>query len=166
MALATARVEWNGFRQAGDDSTQRVEITNATQLYEGQFVQFDSGGRVKPYAADGAGTDGGLILGMVQPTRKDVDSATYLKGDTSLSPPPQAIVFTGGFFLDNVAVTGASSLTNQGALVYLDAANTAGDHTLTLTSTSNGKALGRVVAWRTGTKCDVQVFSYAVRNGL
>lgn len=165
MALATARIEWET-RESGAYEAQRFPITNSTQLYEGQFVQLDSGGRVKPYAADAAGTDGGLVLGMVQPTRKDNELATYLLGNTSLSPVPEASVAMGGFTLSNVAVTGASSQTNVGALVYLDAANTAGDRTLTLTSTSNGTAAGEVVAWRTSTRCDVRIFSYAERRAL
>ena len=165
MALATARIEWET-RDAGAFESIRVPITNGTQLYDGQFVQFDSGGRVKPYAADAAGTDGGLVLGMVAPTRRDNELATYLLGNTSLSPVPEAIVSIGSFVLSNVAVTGASAQTNVGALVYLDAANTAGDRTLTLTSTSNGTAVGEVVAWRTSTRCDVRVFSYAERRAL
>lgn len=163
MALATAPIEWET-RDGGAFEALRFPITNSTQLYPGQFVQLDSGGRVKPYAADAAGTDGGLILGMVAPTRKDNESATVLLGNTSLSPVPEAIVNVGSFVLSNVAVTGASSQTNVGAKVYLDATGTAGDHTLTLTSTTNGRELGEVVAWRTSTRCDVRVFSYAERR--
>lgn len=166
MTLATARIEWAGFREAtAGCEPRRYPIKDATQLYEGQFVQLDSGGRLKPYAADGSGTDGGVCLGMVLPTPKDVDSATYLLGNTGLSPAPEAIVATGSFFLDNVSVTGASSQTNVGALVYLDANNTAGDHVLTLTGTNNGDPLGRVVKWRTSTYCDIRVLSTEERQG-
>lgn len=166
MALAVARVEWGPMAEGASNETTRYPIRNTTQLYEGQFVQLDNGGRLKPYAADATGIDGGLALGMVQPTRKDNELATYLLGATALSPVPEAIVFTGSFLLKDVAVTGAASQADVGKLCYLDADNTAGDHTLTLTAGTNGKAAGRVTKWHSATRCEVRVFGYAERAAL
>ena len=57
-------------------------------------------------------------------------------------------------FPSNPLTVGTSAVTHVGDLVYcLD------DNILDLTSSSNLKAMGRIIRWRTGTKCDVYVFS-------
>jgi hypothetical protein len=162
MALATAPIIWKS-RDNGQYTTERYPILSGTQLYEGQYVQLDSGGFLKPYAADAAGIAGARVLGRVLPTKKDVDAAIYLKGDTTLSPNPAAIVFTGSEILEGVSVVGAASQASVGLEVYLDATGTQGDRVFTTTSTTNGKQVGVITAWKGGTTCDIKIYSFQER---
>lgn len=161
MALATAPIIWRS-RDVSAYQAERYTILNGQQLFEGQYVQLDANGFLIPYQAT-AGTAGQRVLGRVLPTKKDVDAATYLLGNTGLSPNPAAIVFTGSEILESVAVTGVTGQVNVGVEVYLDATNTQGDRVFTTSSVTNGKQVGVIVAFRTGTLCDIKVYSFQER---
>ena len=163
MALLTDAKVWKS-KEGGSYVASRYRIKDGTQLYEGQFVELDAGGDLIPFAATAGGSAGnGIPLGRVMPTKSDREDATYLKGDTT-APRPEAIVFTGSEVLMDEAVTGVAGQADVGKLVYLDATGTAGDRTLTLTSTTNGKPLGRVDRFLTGTRCDVATFDFPTRG--
>lgn len=157
MAVLTGRIDYAARVILGVQ--RRFPIKSGTQLYEGGYVQLSSASYLVPYTADSTGTDGGVILGRVMPTRKDNDTALYLKGDTTLTPNPEAIVFMGSEILLGVAVTGASTQADVGKPVYL----AQDDHTMTLTSTSNGKALGVIDRFNSATSFDVRVYTYENR---
>lgn len=115
---------------------------DATQFYAGSFVALD------------------INLGYIN---KAADTANFVwqgmcvrsvLGAVGSTPVPEVEIVTGNFILRNYAVVGTSAVTHQGDLVYcLD------DNILDLTSSSNMKAMGRIIRWRTGTKCDVYVFT-------
>lgn len=115
---------------------------NSTTFYAGSFVCLDISTGYINKAADTANfVWQGLCVRQVA-------------GDTTASPVPEVEIVTGNFILRNYDVVGTSAVTHQGDLVYcLD------DNILDLTSSSNLKAMGRIIRWRTGTKCDVYVFT-------
>lgn len=161
MAILTLAKSYSSRVILGEQ--RRFVIKTAVQLYEGGYVQLDSNGYLVPYTAVADPFENpGRILGRVMPTRKDVDAATTLKGDTSLSPNPEAIVFTGSEILLGVPVTGASTLADCKKAVYL----AQDDNTMTLTSTNNGKPLGVIDRFNSATSFDVRVYSVSEREGL
>ena len=89
------------------------------------------------------------------------EAGSGITGNTSASPVPEVDVFTGRVWLEQVAVTGAAAITDVGSLVYGDVVNSQADHVLTLTSTNNSAAVGRVTRWYTSTTCDVELFGSA-----
>lgn len=118
------------------------QAKTATTFYAGSFVCLDI---TLGYISKAADTAAFVWQGLC--TRQVV-------GDTTLTPVPEVEIVTGPFILRNYDVVGTSAVTHQGDLVYcLD------DNILDLTSNSNMKAMGRIIRWRTGTKCDVYVFS-------
>lgn len=108
----------------------------------------------------------GSLVGINQTTGYLVlwdDAANYLfkgvaergvLGDTSADVPPECEVNESGMILNNVSVTGASSIANVGDEVYAT-----DDDTLTLTPTTNTKPIGQVVRWLTSTYCDIELFT-------
>ena len=159
------------FREMGASKASRFPIANTIQLAENQFVQLDANGDLEPYQADAAGTAADRMLGIVLPSglertvKSDGSLATYLLGDTTLTPVPSAVVETGSFVLENFPVTGVAGGGDVGKKVYGDT-TVGSDHVLTLTSLNNGKPIGVVIGYRTSTKCDVYVLSFSERLAL
>lgn len=115
---------------------------DATQFYAGSFVCLDIGTGYINKAADTASF---VWQGICQRS---------VLGATGSSPVPEVEIITGPLILRNYAVVGTSAVTHQGDLVYcLD------DNVLDLTSSSNMKAVGRIIRWRVATLCDVYIFS-------
>ena len=161
MALSTA-ANWDWLRNmrgAEPYTTVRYKVKNATTLYPGTLLELASG-YVQPLQTAAA-----VALGVMAPTTainpNAPESGSGITGNTSGTPVPEVDVFLGRVWLEQVAVTGASAITDVGSLVYGDVANTAGDHVLTKTSTSNSAAVGRITRWYTGTTCDVELFGSA-----
>lgn len=73
-------------------------------------------------------------------------------GDTSASPIVEAQIDAGDTF-ERVAVTGTSSVADQGRIVYLS-----DDNTFTVTRPTLGHPAGMIVRWYTGTTCLVLRF--------
>lgn len=114
----------------------------ATTFYAGSFVALDDS---TGYIVKAADTANFKWMGLC--TRQVV-------GDTTLTPVPEVEILTGPFILRNYDVVGTSAVTHRGDYVYcLD------DNILDLTSSSNMKPMGSILAWRTGTKCDILVFT-------
>lgn len=157
MALVTAAFrDWLETSSGMEPyTTFLVKVKNGTTVYPGQMVEL-SGGYVQPVQ-----TAGVTVLGIVEPSRAVNPNApgagSGITGDTSATPIPTVQVMMGRVVVQ-AAVTGASAVTDQGALVYADVVNTAGDHVLTKTSTNNSGACGRILDWITGTTCRVLLF--------
>jgi hypothetical protein len=72
-------------------------------------------------------------------------------GDANLT---EVSIDTAGLELRDVAVTGASAITDQGDKIYAT-----DDNTFTKTPTANVGPIGYIKRWRTATKCDVQLYT-------
>lgn len=70
-------------------------------------------------------------------------------------------VLEGGVILEDVSVTGAESAQNVGDPVYASDENT-----FTLSATSNVGAVGVVDRYKSGTSCDVRLYSRMEYNAL
>lgn len=123
-----------------------IQAKNAVQFYAGSLVAIDlnASGR----AARWADTASFKFLGV---------ALQQVLGNTSASPVPEVVVDASGPILENVPVTGVTAVTDQGAKVYCTSDNPGAD--LTLTPTTNVKAIGVIVRWRTSTRCDVKLFT-------
>lgn len=132
--------------------TYSFKIKNAQQLYVGSFVSLLSG-----YLQPFAGAAGEQLVGRVLPTPTPTSATTgvQLKGDTSATIVPEATVCMESEVLCQMAVTGATAITDLGKVVYLNST----DNDLTLTRPSRGIPFGIVVRWYSGTTCDVLRFS-------
>lgn len=121
---------------------QPYVLTNAVVVYRGSLIGLvRSTGRATKWS-DTAGLD---FLGFAD------KGAT---GDTSASPPVDVLVDDSGKVLENVAVTGASAITDNGDWVYA-----ADDGSFTLTPTTNVKAIGVILKWHTSTTCTIRLFT-------
>jgi len=95
---------------------------------------------------------------------KWVDTATYLwlgitsigaTGNTSADEPVVAQIHE-GITIKRLTVTGGTAITDMKSLVYLGSDN---PDDVTLTPTTNVKAVGEVVRWYSGTTVDVRFFT-------
>lgn len=131
-------------------------IANGQQLYVGSRVALNSSGYLVPFS----GAAGQKLLGIVLDTEKQHESQTRLKGDTGLSPVPEATVYIGEFIQEKIAVTGVAAITDVGKVVFLND----DDNTLTLTRPTRGSVYGIISRWYSSTTCDILVFSQATRD--
>ena len=127
--------------ESASDQIQSVPAVNGDILYAGALIGIDSAG----YAAPWADTTNYNFVGVCM---------KKVTGDTSASPVPEANVNTSGMILKKVSIVNASSQTDVGILCYAT-----DDNTLTLSSTSNVNAIGRVSRWYQSTTCDVDLFT-------
>lgn len=142
---------------------QSFPIANAVTLYQGSYVAINTSGYVTTYAGAAIDTSrAAVIVGFVQPHPYPADLDQSLKGDTALTPVPEATVETAEHILEQVAVTGVTAQSDVGKLVYLNS----NDNDLTLTRPQNALALGVIDRWHTSTTSDVRVFSYETRLAL
>jgi hypothetical protein len=118
-----------------------IKAANGVTLYAGALVV----SRADGYANISADAAGDKFEGIV--LRK-------VTGDTSATPNPEAEIDASGPTLEAVSVTGAAAQSDVNSLVYLTS-----DDTLTLSATTNLKAVGRVTRWYSGTTCDVKLFT-------
>lgn len=123
-----------------------IQAKNAVQFYAGSLTGIDTNASGR--AARWADTAAFKFLGIAN---------RQVLGNTSASPVPEVEVDMSGPILENVPVTGVTAVTDQGAKVYATSDNPGAD--LTLTPTTNVKAIGVIVRWRTSTRCDVKLFT-------
>lgn len=126
------------------------KIANGVTVYPGMFCQLESG-----YLNhwDEAGSFLGIVLGDAQ----GISPAAALTGNTSATPVPQARVDESGVTLMHMAVGGTPSAASVGALVFCADSNPAN---MTITDTTN-PPVGRLVAFRSTSDCDVELFTPA-----
>jgi len=127
--------------ESASDQIQSVPAVNGDILYAGALIGIDSAGYAAPWADTTNYNFAGVCMKQVT-------------GDTSASPVPEANINTSGMILKKVTVPNASSQTDVGILCYAT-----DDNTLTLSSTSNVNAIGRVSRWYQSTTCDVDLFT-------
>lgn len=124
------------------DGGQPYVLTNAVTVYRGSLIGLvRSTGRATKWS-DTAGLD---FLGFAD------KGAT---GDTSATPPVDVQVDDSGKVLEQVAVTGASAITDNGDWVYA-----ADDGSFTLTPSVNVGPIAKVLKWHTGTTCTIRLLT-------
>lgn len=143
-------------REVKGTHTYSFKIKNATQLYVGSFASIDSTGYLIPFAGAAGEKLQGRVLPTPDPTVSGSTGASLL-GNTSATPVVEATVQLDGEILPKVSVTGATSIANIGAVVYLNS----NDNDLTLTRPTRGVAFGTIVRYWSSTTCDVLRFSKA-----
>lgn len=135
-----------------------VIVTNAATIYTGAGVALTTAGRASPWA-DTAGMEWlGLSMGGTA-RNSSANAGGKVVGDTSASPPYEVDVDVSGRVLLGVPVSGASAQANIGDRVYSATDNLLTD--LTLTPTTNVRAIGRIVRYISATSFDVQFFTPA-----
>ena len=134
--------------QLAGSSILTGDATNAVTFYRGGFVFLSTS---TGYIVKAADTANYIWRGIV---------GREMTGSTSTTPNDVEII-TGPCILNDYAVTGASAVTNQGTLVYAT-----DDQTLTTSATSNTKAVGEIVKWKTGTTCDVLLYAPEASRAL
>jgi len=122
-------------------------ITDGVTLYEGAFVQAESG-----YLDHWDET--GQFLGILL-AGDDRAGDGVIIGETSDSVPPEGRVDESGVTLMHMAVAGTVTIADVGALVYCADSNPAN---MTKTDTTN-PPIGRLVRVRSASDCDVQLFT-------
>lgn len=130
-------------------ATRRTPGLNGNVFYRGAYVQLDDTNGIVKEAADISGFVGfGIVTRHV--------TADGANGDNEVE------YLVGPMILKRVSVTGVTALTNVGDLVYVTA-----DDTLTITPTSNTKAIGEISRYYgSSTKVDVAVYAPGVSRGL
>lgn len=150
MALSAIARHKTADAGAGPGNSAAFKISNGVVVYAGAYICVDQS---TGYAVLAADTANYLWAGIAQ------NSAT---GDTSATEPPEVRVTTGPLVLVDVAVTGLNNVNDVGDLVYATA-----DDTLTLTSTSNLKAVGQVRRYKDVSGYgDVEIFPMGVSRSL
>lgn len=130
--------------------TRAYVVRNGVQLYAGALVCLDADG----FLTNCADTAGFRFVGVLL---EDV------LGNTSATPPVEGRVDTSGLVLLNRDVFVVSAQSDVNSLVYTTTGNPAD---MTLTATTNLKAVGYVTRWYSSTKCDVQLFTDAEHYGV
>lgn len=143
--------------------TRSFVIKNSTTLYIGGLVGLDSNGLLVAWA-DTAGIKflGQLVAFQVPNTSTGANPP----GNTSATPPTRGIVDVSGAFLNNVDVTGVSARTSLSDQVYCTTDNPTD---LTLTPTTNVRAIGWLADFRSASDMDVQCYTpaeYLVPNNI
>lgn len=130
---------------------ESYRVKDGVTIYHGALVGVDTDdGALKNWAA---GTDDGIMfLGIAMP------KGNSILGDEDGLPPVECPVDTSGMILEGVAVTGVTGHTaDVGDLVYATDENT-----FTKTASPAGKwAVGTILRVRSGTSCDVRLFTPA-----
>ena len=122
-------------------TSQQVPIKNAIQLQVGGLATVDTTGFATKKASNDTTV---IVVGLVEPTPKVVESATPLLGATSLVPQTYAILPTSPDpgVVEKVTIAGLTAQSSLFALVYCATDNLLAD--ATLTSTLAGPAVGYV----------------------
>lgn len=136
------------FRATENAYTRAFVILNAEVIYPGAIVAVNTAttaqGELQAWADNNANAQ--LVVG-----RAIVSDPSGVTGDGTVT----AEVQINAHVLENVNVTGASALTDVGKAFYWTTDN---PNDATLTQPGSTPACGRVIRWRTGTKCDLLVF--------
>ena len=130
----------------GDEQARNIvqlPVKASTTLYQGAFCESASG-LIRGCTASSGNAFAGIALRKAD-NGSGADSAINV-----------TLVRRG--LLRNIAVTGASAITDVGSTVYASA-----DDTLTLTSTNN-ISMGKVVRWISSTLCDVEFEASSARS--
>ena len=138
--------------RAGRDAGR---IADGVTLYAGALVGLESG--LVNHWADGAND---VFLGIVL-GGDDRAGDGIIIGETSDTLPPEAHIDTSGvvlMHLDSVAGQGATTIANQGDLVYCATSN---PDDMTLVSSGHTHPIGFVLRWRATDDIDVQLFTPA-----
>lgn len=124
-------------------------VADGVTVYEGMLCQLESG-----YLNhwDETGKFLGIVIGGTDRARDGV-----LLGETSDTPPVEAIVDESGVTLMHMAVAGTVTQADVGALVYSADSNPA---SFTKTDTTN-PPVGRITRFRSASDCDVELFTPA-----
>lgn len=130
--------------------TRSYIVANTVQIYAGALVCTNAGG----FLTNCADTAGNRFVGV---------ALHDALGDTSATPNIEVQVDTSGLCIINTSVAGAAAQSDVNSLVYVGTSNPAD---LTLTATTNLKAVGYVTRWYSGTLCDVQLFAEEENYGL
>jgi len=140
------------------------QIADAEVVYQGGYYGVNAAGYLTEMADTVALAPVGTInhFGM---GCADAAGALPLSvtGDTSATPPPQAVVDIGGKILEGVPVAGASTIADLMDHVYLGTDNLLAD--LTITPTTNTPPIGEIIKFHSATSFDVQLYSHAVMWG-
>lgn len=127
-------------------ATEAGIIADGVTVYVGMLAQYE-GGYINHW--DETGKFAGLVIGGKDRARDGV-----LLGETSDTPPPEAIIAKGATLM-HVAVAGTVTQADVGVLIYCADSNVGG---LTKTDTTN-PPVGRLKRFRSTTDCDVQLFT-------
>jgi len=120
-------------------------LTNALQVFKGSALGLNPSTGLLVKWADTAGL---RWMGFAQ------KGAT---GNTSATPPVEAELVEGAT-IKRLTVTGVTAITDMDAKVYLSTDN---PDDVTLTPTTNVKAVGQIVRYHGGTTCDVRFYTPA-----
>jgi hypothetical protein len=121
------------------------EIVNAAVCYAGGYAMQGS-----PSHATAA------TRGRIQPWNDEVGAIPFGRiqkggtGATAANPIPRASNDLEAHILKAIAVTGVTAIGDVGRVVYMT-----DDNTLTLARPTYGLPVGRIIAWRATTSCDV-----------
>lgn len=144
MADATAAVIRKTRARSGHNS---YKIANGVTIYPGMLAQLEGG-----YLNHWDGT--GKLIGLVLGDAMGISPAAALTGNTSATPVPQARVDETGVTIMHTAVAGTPTAALVGSWVYCPDSDLAN-----LTITPDGPPVGRLVAYRATTDCDVELFT-------
>lgn len=122
---------------------QFYKLKNGVTVYKNSLIVVDASTGYADKAADSANL---VFKGLA------IEGAV---GDTSASEVPTVGVDESGVVMGSVTVTGASAITDQNKKVYIASDD---PNALTLTPTTNMRAVGRIARWISGTTCDVKLF--------
>lgn len=133
-----------------------AQIANGVTLYEGALVGLEAG--YLNHWADGAND---VFWGVLLGPGIGLAVGAALTGNTSATPPPEGQVDTSGvvlMHLDSVAGQVATTIANQGDLVYCATSNT---DDMTLVASGHTHPIGWISRWRATDDIDVQLFTPA-----
>ena len=146
MADQTTKKQWKTAPRAGRAS---YPIADGVTLYEGQFVQLESGFL-------NHWDETGQFLGILL-AGDDRAGDGVLLGETSDTPAPHGRVDQSGVTLMHVSIGGSPTAASVGALVYCNDSDPAN---MTLTDTTD-PPVGYVSYYRSATDVDVTLFTPA-----
>ncbi len=158
MASLSAALDTNSVRESARNLVYK--IANGETVYIGGYYALNAAG----YLTEPTDTAGVRLLGIIQGFgggAADAGGALPLSvaGDTSASPVPEAIVDVESKLINDIAVSGASSIADVGSAVYLSSDNWSAD--LTLTPTTNLPPIGFITKSNSATSFEVYLYSAA-----
>jgi hypothetical protein len=137
--------------RAGRDA---FAIADGVTLYAGTLVQLEGG--FLNHWDDSADKFQGILIGG-----KDRAKDGVIIGETDDTPDPEGYVDTSGvvlMHLDSVAGQGATTIADQGNLIYCGDSNT---DSMTTVASGNTDPIGFIIRWTSTTDIDVQLFTPA-----
>lgn len=139
-------------RQRNPEMINSYPVRNAMVIYYGALVGLDTVNIGLGRLVNWNDNSGMLRFCGIAIPRGDRDNPYSVTGNSGATVKCE--VYEGGGTLENVAVTGLTSLLGLGDPVYASDENT-----LTLTATPNVGAIGRVVRYIESGRGDVQLYS-------